>query len=618
MKDSNNSSICLIILYFGKLPNYFEFWLSSCKYNKSINFLLFTDDKTKFDFPDNVKVIYTTFEDIKNCIQSKFDFEIALDRPYKLCDYKPTYGYIFSDYLSKFDFWGHCDLDVIFGNLRKFLPEDVLEKYDKIYRAAHFSLYKNNERVNKSFMEFKDKNNEAIYKNVYSSNESFFFDENGKNNDGILKFFDKNGLSMYANKENIADISIKYNNLLMLYNVNKMHPSIFEYNNNDNQSKLYAYIKIKGEIHKTEYMYVHLQKRKMEILTKNTNRFLIIPNKFIDELDVIQNFKKLKKKITIFRKDYIKAECIKKMKKIGKFNINKQNLKNNKIIMFMYNSFRKILTLISPKTTSKLNYKMTFGENVNLKNPKGFNEKLMYIRIYNYDKNPLVWKCSDKYELREYALSCGLTEENFPKLYGVYNNAKEIDFSKFPDKFVLKCSHGCGFNFICTDKNKIDENKVRKLLNKWKRENFGLISAETQYLHSKRYIYCEEYIENEKNEFPMDYKIYCFNGKAKLVLVCSERKEKTRLNFFDLNWNELMIGKPDYRSNKELKKPERLEEMINLAEKLSIPFPFVRIDFYEYKGNVILGEMTFTPAANCAQYYTKDGNLFLGDMLEIE
>ena len=298
--------------------------------------------------------------------------------------------------------------------------------------------------------------------------------------------------------------------------------------------------------------------------------------------------------------------------------MNKQDLKKNKYIMFGYNLFRKILTYISPKATSKLNYRMTFGEKLDLKNPKGFNEKLMYIRIYNYDKNPLVWKCSDKFELRDYAYSCGLTEKNFPKLYGVYDDAEKIDFTKFPDKFVLKCSHGCGFNYICTDKNVIDENKVRKILNKWKKEKFGLISAETQYLHSKRYIYCEEYIENEKNEFPMDYKVYCFNGKAKLVLVCSERKEKTRLNFFDLDWNELMIGKSEYRSNKKIKKPNMLDEMIKLAEKLATPFPFVRIDFYEYKGNVLLGEMTFTPAANCAQYYSKDGNIFLGNMLNIE
>lgn len=297
--------------------------------------------------------------------------------------------------------------------------------------------------------------------------------------------------------------------------------------------------------------------------------------------------------------------------------MNKQDLKKNKCIMTIYNLFRKGLTCVSPKATSMLNYRMTFGKKLDLKSPQGFNEKLMYIKIFNYDKNPLVWKCSDKFELREYAYSCGLTEKNFPKLYGVFDDANEIDFSKLPNKFVLKCSHGCGFNYICMDKSKIDEDRVRKILNKWKKENFGLVSAEVQYLHSKRYIYCEEYIENDENEFPKDYKLYCFNGRAKLVLVCSERKEKTKLNFFDLDWNELMIGKEEYRSNKQLKKPIMLKKMIEFAEKLSKPFPFVRIDFYEYNENVILGEMTFTPAANCAQYYSKEGNIFLGDMLNI-
>lgn len=136
----NESSICLVILYFGKLPNYFEFWLSSCKYNKTINFLLFTDDKTKYDYPDNVNVKYTSFEEIRKIIQSKFDFKISLDTPYKLCDYKPAYGYIFNEYLSKFNFWGHCDLDVIFGNLRKFLPEKILMNYDKIGKYRSFFI----------------------------------------------------------------------------------------------------------------------------------------------------------------------------------------------------------------------------------------------------------------------------------------------------------------------------------------------------------------------------------------------------------------------------------------------------------------------------------------------
>ena len=132
------SSICLVILYFGKLPNYFNLWLTSCKYNNTINFLLFTDDKTKYDYPNNVRVIYTTFEEIRNQIQSKFDFRITLEKPYKLCDFKPAYGYIFNKYLKGYDFWGHCDLDVIFGNLRKFLPEEILKEYDKIYKYRTF------------------------------------------------------------------------------------------------------------------------------------------------------------------------------------------------------------------------------------------------------------------------------------------------------------------------------------------------------------------------------------------------------------------------------------------------------------------------------------------------
>lgn len=305
MNDSDYSSICLVILYFGKLPNYFEFWLNSCRYNRTINFLIFTDDRTSFDFPSNVKVVYLSFETIKKMIQNKFDFKIALDRPYKLCDYKPAYGYLFSDYLSRYDFWGHCDLDTIFGNLRKYLKEDILKKYDKIYRAGHFSLYKNNQFINESFMQFKDDNDFPIYRYVYSSNDSFFFDETGKNNKGILNFYNKNNLSLYSNKMDIADISTKYNNLVILNNKNFNRPSIFFYRNNNQQSELYAYTKIKGKIYIKEYMYIHMQKRKIKIQTRNVDEYIIIPDMFIDNIDINKNYEKLNKKLTLIRKEYL-------------------------------------------------------------------------------------------------------------------------------------------------------------------------------------------------------------------------------------------------------------------------------------------------------------------------
>ncbi len=138
MKDKNKFKICLVIPYFGDFPNYFDLWLNSCEHNPEINFLIFTDNKEKYVYPSNVKVVNITFQELKEKIQSKFDFKICLSRPYKLCDYRPAYGYIFEEYLKDFDFWGHCDLDVIFGNLKQFLTKDILNNYEKIYKYRTF------------------------------------------------------------------------------------------------------------------------------------------------------------------------------------------------------------------------------------------------------------------------------------------------------------------------------------------------------------------------------------------------------------------------------------------------------------------------------------------------
>lgn len=140
-----------IIPYFGKLPKNFQFWLLSCAKNPTVNWLIFTDDITEYNYPDNVEVKYTTFEEIKERIQKLYDFEILIDRPWKLCDFKVAYGEIFEDELQGFDFWGHCDIDLVWGNIRKFITDEILEKYEKIGFQGHSTLYKNTKEVNQRY-----------------------------------------------------------------------------------------------------------------------------------------------------------------------------------------------------------------------------------------------------------------------------------------------------------------------------------------------------------------------------------------------------------------------------------------------------------------------------------
>lgn len=145
------SSILLIIPYFGKFNNFFPFFLESCKNNSSVNWLIVTDDRTKYNYPPNIKVIYMTFAQLKNKIEDCFPFKISLEKPYKLCDYKPAYGMIFNDEIQGYDFWGYCDNDLIFGDIRSFLTEEILRDREKVLSRGHLSLYRNNPRMNSFF-----------------------------------------------------------------------------------------------------------------------------------------------------------------------------------------------------------------------------------------------------------------------------------------------------------------------------------------------------------------------------------------------------------------------------------------------------------------------------------
>ncbi len=270
-----------------------------------------------------------------------------------------------------------------------------------------------------------------------------------------------------------------------------------------------------------------------------------------------------------------------------------------------------------PVFYSKVLYFLRFKLRINLKDPSNFNEKLMWLKLNCYNNNPDVWKCSDKYLVRDYALKKGINEENLPKLLGVYQDANDIPYEKLPQKFALKCSHGCGFNIICTNKEELNIEKSNKQLNIWLKTKFGYSSAENHYTHIKPCIIIEEYIDSNEG-LPYDYKLYCFYGVPKVVLVCSNREEELKLNFFNLDWEELPYGKKNLRNSQVIKKPVKLNEMVKLAKKISKDFPFVRVDFYQYKDKAILGEMTFTPAQCMAPYYSEFGQEQLSKLLNIK
>lgn len=239
--EKSMTRICFIIPYFGTLPNYFNYWLESVKCNSTIDFIIFTNDKTKYAYPKNVKVFYMEFEQLRGKIQKKFDFEISLDSPYKLCDFKPTYGYVFSEYLRDYDFWGHCDIDLIFGNIRSFFSEEIFEKYDKLLTYGHCELYRNTPEINQAFM--NDNPPFVSYRVVLSSPAIWAFDEstspinrsiwNRKRQYKANVFVD-----LWPRFKNLVDVKLKKNCVFVLEK-----GDLYEVYDSGERTVLYAHFK---------------------------------------------------------------------------------------------------------------------------------------------------------------------------------------------------------------------------------------------------------------------------------------------------------------------------------------------------------------------------------------
>jgi len=265
--------IVIILPYFGKFPNYFHLFLNSCYHNSDFDFLIVTDDK--LSTKGNVKVLRMQWSELVNYIQSKFDFKISIQSPYKLCDFKPAYGYIFEKYLEGYDYWGHCDADIIWGNLS--LLSSVLNKcYDRIGNYGHLMLYKNDFEVNRWFMTLKSVR-VPNYRDVFSNDRNFSFDEFAGMNillaENKKTVFDErhfDDIIFYASnlfsRRDCQGVKIKHNT-----------PQYFHYD----YGKLYRTVWIDNKWLVDESLYIHLQKRNMTININDKDNYYIIPNQFV-------------------------------------------------------------------------------------------------------------------------------------------------------------------------------------------------------------------------------------------------------------------------------------------------------------------------------------------------
>ena len=300
--------VVFLVPYFGVLPNYFDLFLSSCANNSNYDWLIISDVEYSCNLPYNVRFLKLTWEEIQLLFQSKFDFKIQLEKPYKLCDFKPAYGYIFQSYIKDYDYWGYCDIDLIFGDLSNFLPKDKIQEYDKIGHLGHLSIYKNIEEVNKLFMSEMD--GILRYKEVFSSERICVFDEwDGISINHIFLKKKKNVwmfddfFDIYPYDDNFKKVERKLPVGNESYGEDIIEKDISFGSIKD--GKTYQLKNRNGKWEKKEVAYIHFQKRKMLVkANKLESGVFCAPDVFIPLSDInnIKKYLRISKIHRIFNK----------------------------------------------------------------------------------------------------------------------------------------------------------------------------------------------------------------------------------------------------------------------------------------------------------------------------
>ena len=259
-----SNKIAIVVAYFGKFPNYFPLWLKSCAYNATIDFFLFTDQQLE-NLPQNVKHVPMSLSEMQDRASDVLGFKAVLTKPYKCCDYRPLYGALFKDYLATYDYWGHCDVDLIFGDLQYFFDKYNLYDYDKFGTLGHLSLFRNCEKVNNAYKLAGD-NGRPGYREVFTNERNFTFDELS----GISMTMIEHGFKVFPQRL-FVDIATSYKR----YRFANIYPLDNGMTNYSIQTfiwkngKTYHIFEKSNQIQKCEYIYVHFQKRPNYEITKD-------------------------------------------------------------------------------------------------------------------------------------------------------------------------------------------------------------------------------------------------------------------------------------------------------------------------------------------------------------
>lgn len=291
----------------------------------------------------------------------------------------------------------------------------------------------------------------------------------------------------------------------------------------------------------------------------------------------------------------------------------KKIIKNQKLRF----SILYLLRLIPDKWMLKLQYRIKFKRKLNLEDPQRFTEKIQWYKLNYKDKKMSM--CSDKYAVRKYIKSKGL-EHILNDLYCVFSKPEDINLDVLPDKFTMKLSNGSGTNLICKDKRKLNQNEIIEEFKWFKRKVKTNAGREWPYLQTESVIVVEKLLEDEThfNNTINDYKFFCYNGKPAYIVCIKDRySEKCNHLVYDTNWRKINVISEGARLDDDVPKPAKLEEMLEIASKLSEDFPFARIDLYLVKNKIYFGEITFYPWSGYMEFEPEEFDYILGEKFDI-
>lgn len=280
---------------------------------------------------------------------------------------------------------------------------------------------------------------------------------------------------------------------------------------------------------------------------------------------------------------------------------------------FLINSYRfGMYKEMSDEAYLKRAFKACFGYVPDLENPRTFNEKLQWLKLH--DRKDIYTTMVDKYEAKKY-VGHVIGEKYVIPTLGVWDHFDDIDFSKPPMSFVLKCTHDSGSVVLVRDKNHWDKDAAKKLLERGLSRNYYWSGREWPYKNVKPRILAEEMVDMN----PVDYKWICLKGEPEVLCMCMDRqKGDLTFNYYDMNFNLLPFEwvHPNIKTG-GVKRPENFDEMKKLAQKLSKGIPEVRVDFYDINGQVYFGELTFYHQSGFAPFSPEEWDLKLGQLLDL-